>query len=259
MDKFGCRANQVARRNVLRILRKLWVWDVQHVKDYSHFWQSWRSRISNYSGWGIFNGHLSGSGKSTLLNIFNSANMKGQSFWFRYSDYQNSKHPASWKLGFRFNCWILPCQLETISSCLGVLSRHRNDAKIGHYLYWIKVNKLQRRFPYEISGGQKQQVAVARAYHWTGILWQMSQLEHWVKIIGSLFGSLMITIGSNYSDVDPLDISSQPGQAGALYQDGILCNQIFRAIRQNARCSRRFLMLWLSWQVRWVIMFKPWN
>jgi putative ABC transport system ATP-binding protein len=116
----------------------------------------------------------SGSGKTTLLNIIAGLDMptKGQ-IWIEGQQLSALDENARLavrreKLGFVFQSFgLLP--LLTAAENVGVplrmrhLSRKEREMRIAEALEWVGLTRRSNHRPYELSGGEQQRVAVARA------------------------------------------------------------------------------------------------
>jgi putative ABC transport system ATP-binding protein len=116
----------------------------------------------------------SGSGKTTLLNLLSGLDKptKGE-VWFEEQRIDQLSEGALLKLrreriGFVFQSFgLLP--LLTASENVGVplrmrqFSRREREERVTQALGWVGLLERSRHRPYELSGGEQQRVAVARA------------------------------------------------------------------------------------------------
>ncbi|MGG5333148.1 ABC transporter ATP-binding protein [Enterococcus sp. AZ163] len=116
----------------------------------------------------------SGSGKSTLLNVLSTIDtVTAGHIYFRDSDIStlNEEQVATFRkenLGFVFQDFNLLDTLtieENIMLAMSLQSRPAKDIqkKVKRLLQQLGIDTIGDKFPYEVSGGQKQRCACARA------------------------------------------------------------------------------------------------
>lgn len=116
----------------------------------------------------------SGSGKTTLLNIVAGLDRPTSGeVWFRDQRVDQLSEPSLLKLrqtefGFVFQSFgLLPLltAAENISVPLRLRSmpQAERERRVQSALEWVGLAKRARHRPYELSGGEQQRVAVARA------------------------------------------------------------------------------------------------
>lgn len=108
----------------------------------------------------------SGSGKSTLLSILSTLlkPSSGELFFenVNYNDIPNIDAFRQQNIGFIFQFHYLINYL-TIKENIQIANEKASDKEILQLLEQLGIQDLQDRFPNEISGGQKQRAAIARA------------------------------------------------------------------------------------------------
>jgi len=108
-----------------------------------------------------------GAGKTTLLNIIAGLIEYEGSVRFN-GDPVDSIQPAERKAGYLFQELFLFPHLSVAENIAygprmrGIPSAER-EAKVSEMLSLLKLEKLSRRYPRNLSGGEKQRVALARA------------------------------------------------------------------------------------------------
>ena len=116
----------------------------------------------------------SGSGKTTLLNILATIDKPTTgSIWLKGQDVSKikSKHLAEFRrehLGFVFQDFNL---LDTLSVedniflplVLAGKQYHEMEERLIPLINLLGIGDIRKKYPYEVSGGQKQRTAVARA------------------------------------------------------------------------------------------------
>lgn len=108
----------------------------------------------------------SGSGKSTLLSILSTLlkpssgalHFSGEN----YNDIENIDLFRQQNIGFIFQFHYLINYL-TIEENIQIANEKASKEEIHHLLNLLHIPNIQHRFPNEISGGQKQRAAIARA------------------------------------------------------------------------------------------------
>jgi putative ABC transport system ATP-binding protein len=116
----------------------------------------------------------SGSGKTTLLNLIGALDRptSGEVFFEgkNLGEYTNRNLALlrGKKIGFIFQTFnLLPglTVFENVESALvhSGLSREKMAEKVGSWLSFFELNALSNRLPLELSVGQQQKVAIARA------------------------------------------------------------------------------------------------
>ncbi len=114
----------------------------------------------------------SGSGKTTILRCLAGLTrpdsgriLVGDEIWFDAAQSQDLS-PQRRGIGFLFQDYALFPHLtvrENLGYGLGKLSRSGRGQRIGELIELFRLQGLERRRPREISGGQQQRLALARA------------------------------------------------------------------------------------------------
>lgn len=108
----------------------------------------------------------SGSGKSTLLSILSTLlkPTSGELFFenINYNDISNIDTFRQKNIGFIFQFHYLITYL-TIKENIQIANEKASNEEILLLLTQLGIQELAHRFPNEISGGQKQRAAIARA------------------------------------------------------------------------------------------------
>ena len=110
----------------------------------------------------------SGSGKSTLLNILAGLDSptKGEIFYHdKRIDHKNDEDLASYRyndLGFVFQSYNLMSSL-TAKENIELGKTHQNDCDLEKIIKKMGLEEHQHKYPYQLSGGQMQRVAIARS------------------------------------------------------------------------------------------------
>ncbi len=110
----------------------------------------------------------SGSGKSTLLNILSGLDTltNGEAFYrseslSKMSENELLKYRYN-SLGFVFQSYnLLPSLTGRENIELG--KTHQNDADLNNVIKKVGLEEHQHKYPYQLSGGQMQRVAIARS------------------------------------------------------------------------------------------------
>lgn len=116
----------------------------------------------------------SGSGKSTLLNVLSTIdNVTSGRVYFRGTDISNLKEEQlaefrKQNLGFVFQDFNLLDTLtieENITLAMSLQSHDKEaiEKRVQKLMKQLGIEKIGEKFPYEVSGGQKQRCACARA------------------------------------------------------------------------------------------------
>jgi putative ABC transport system ATP-binding protein len=107
----------------------------------------------------------SGSGKSTLLSVMSTLlkPTKGELYFdkIKSSDIPNINHFRNQKVGFVFQFHYLISHLTVYANIAMVTKKTRED--IMNMLKKLDIDSLADRYPDQISGGQRQRAAIARA------------------------------------------------------------------------------------------------
>ncbi len=110
----------------------------------------------------------SGSGKSTLLNILSGLDLptKGEVFYQnKRIDNQDEEQLAAYRyqdLGFVFQSYNLMSSL-TAKENIELGKTHQNDCELEQIIKKMGLLEHQHKYPYQLSGGQMQRVAIARS------------------------------------------------------------------------------------------------
>jgi len=116
----------------------------------------------------------SGSGKSTLLNVLSTIdNVTAGHIYFNHTDITELKEEQlaefrKEKLGFVFQDFNLLDTLTmeeniTLAMTLQGYSKKEVSQRVREVMKQLGINDIRSKFPYEVSGGQKQRCACARA------------------------------------------------------------------------------------------------
>lgn len=116
----------------------------------------------------------SGSGKSTLLNVLSTIDMvtSGHIFYENTDITELSEEALAdfrkSNLGFVFQEFNLLDTLTIEENIILALTLHgkskeESEAKTGEVMKRLGLSEIRAKFPYEVSGGQKQRCACARA------------------------------------------------------------------------------------------------
>lgn len=117
----------------------------------------------------------SGAGKSTLLyalsgmDVFNSGTLMWKEHKLNSTDEHQMSTLRANKFGFVFQQIHLVSNLTLLENALvaGYLNRNRNEKEVHHkaeeLFQHLKIDHLQHRFVHEVSGGEAQRAAIARA------------------------------------------------------------------------------------------------
>ncbi|RXJ58150.1 ABC transporter ATP-binding protein [Candidatus Marinarcus aquaticus] len=108
----------------------------------------------------------SGSGKSTLLSILSTLlkPSKGELFFEQtnYKDITNIDTFRQQNIGFIFQFHYLINYL-TLQENIQIANEQATSKEIEALFERLDIQNIQKRFPNEVSGGQKQRAAIARA------------------------------------------------------------------------------------------------
>ncbi len=110
----------------------------------------------------------SGSGKSTLLNVLAGLDRptKGRVFYqSKRIDNQTDEQLAEYRhndLGFVFQSYNLMSTL-TAKENIELGKTHQNDCQLSEIIKKMGLIEHQNKYPYQLSGGQMQRVAIARS------------------------------------------------------------------------------------------------
>jgi len=108
----------------------------------------------------------SGSGKTTLLSILSTLlKPKEGRLFFEETNYQNIKDIDQFRqknIGFVFQFHYLINYLNIFEN-IKLANPKANNDEILKILSILNIEKLKNKFPTEISGGQRQRAAIARA------------------------------------------------------------------------------------------------
>lgn len=111
----------------------------------------------------------SGSGKTTLLNVLSGLDKvtKGKIFYndkniSKYSDYRLTKFRKK-NLGFIFQTYNLLEHLNVYENVLVGARLGHNKENINQIIKTVGLNRHQKKYMHELSGGEQQRVSIARA------------------------------------------------------------------------------------------------
>ncbi len=110
----------------------------------------------------------SGSGKSTLLNILSGLDYPTKGRVFYYEKELNKKNEDQLgeyryhDLGFVFQSYNLMASL-TAKENIELGKTHQNDCDLEKIIEKMGLLEHQHKYPYQLSGGQMQRVAIARS------------------------------------------------------------------------------------------------
>lgn len=114
----------------------------------------------------------SGSGKSTLLNIIGTLDTKTSGDIIINDKNTNDWHQKDWDsyrnsvIGFIFQDFNLLENYtvkDNIKLSLDIQNKKVTDAMIADALKQVELSGYEKRYPNELSGGEKERIAIARA------------------------------------------------------------------------------------------------